>query len=83
VVAFAADERYWIASRRNVAVEADARGRFTIKNLPAGSYRLAVVAEFDSLAGVYPAFIRQILPTATADVILRDSESVSQDVRVR
>lgn len=84
VVAFASDERYWtLHGRRNVAVEADPRGRFIIRNLPAGHYRLAVVPDFDSLAGVFPAFIRQILPTATAEVVVRDGESTTQDVRVK
>ena len=84
VIAFASDERYWVLdSRRNVAVEADAKGHFSFKNLPAGQYRLTVVEDFDSIAGVYPALLRQIAPTATATVDLRDGDALTTTVRIK
>lgn len=84
VIAFAADERYWRPEgRRNVAAEVDSKRHFSIKDLPAGRYRLAVVEDFDSLAGVYPELLRRIAPTATTDVTLRDGDALVQNVRIK
>ena len=84
VVAFAGDERYWIPeSRRNVAVEADPQGRFTFQNLPAGRYRLAVLQDFDSLSGVYPALLRQLAANPAVEVSLADGGKIVQDLLIK
>jgi hypothetical protein len=84
VIAFAADERYWLpGNRRNAAVEIDPQGRFTFPNLPAGRYRLAVVEDFDALAGLPAVLLRQLAGMPTVDVTLTDGAKVVQDVRIK
>jgi hypothetical protein len=49
VVAIPADRQYWMAnSRRIVSARPDVTGRYAIRGLPAGSYRIAVTTELDT-----------------------------------
>ena len=49
-----------------VAVPVDARGHYTVHNLPAGDYRAAFVAELDQGEWFDPDLLGSLLPTGTA-----------------
>ena len=84
IVVFATDEQYWLpGNRRNQAVIPDAQGRFTFLNLPPGTYRLAVVEDFDAIAGIDATLLRQLTASATVLVTLADGERKVQDLRVQ
>jgi uncharacterized protein (DUF2141 family) len=83
VVVFAADERYWVpGNRRNLAVDPDANGRYVFRDLPAGAYRLAALEDYDPVAGVDRALMRQAAP-ASVLVTLATGESKVQHLRTR
>jgi hypothetical protein len=84
VIVFAADERFWLPeNRRNQSATPDAQGRFTFANLPAGTYRLAAVDDFDAVAGVHAGLLRQVAPASTNLITLAEGERKTQDLKVR
>jgi hypothetical protein len=84
VVVFATDERYWApGNRRNAAVAPDDRGRFSVKNLPPGSYRIAVLQDYDAAAGLYPELLRPLTGTSAVLISLADGQRLVQDLHVK
>ena len=82
VVAFPVDPRYWAPSSRRIQAARPATdGRFTLRNLPAGEYRLAVVADVDTGEWFDPAFLRTLTTNAIA-VTLTDGERKEQALRI-
>jgi hypothetical protein len=66
VVAFSADREMWFQnSRRIVGVHPDRSGRYTIRNLPPGDYRVAV-ADLDQNEWFDPAVLERLLPSAAS-----------------
>jgi len=83
VVVFAADARYWTPqSRRVQATRPATDGRFGLRGLPAGDYRIAAVTEVEDGQWFDPAFLRQIVGTSVA-FTLGDGERRTQDLRIR
>lgn len=83
VVVFAADTRYWTPdSRRIQAVRPPASGRFSFKNLPPGTYRLAAAIDVEYREWLDPAFLRE-LAGSSMPVTLGDGEKKTQDIRVK
>jgi carboxypeptidase family protein len=82
VIVFPSDQRYWTgASRRIQTARPSTDGRFTLRGLPAGEYRLATV--FDPEPGVWydPAYLQQLQGSSTA-LTLQPGEKKGQDIRV-
>jgi hypothetical protein len=83
IVVFAADNMYWTPqSRRIQATRPGTDGRFTFRDLPAGSYRMTAVADADPGQWFDPAFLRLVIG-ASMSMTLADGETKTQDVRVR
>ena len=82
VIVFSASREYWMAnSRRIQAARPGTDGRFSLKNLPPGDYRLAAVSDVEPNEWFTPAFLRN------ADAIVDrdhagDGERRQQDLRV-
>ena len=82
VIVFPADPRYWTPGSRRVQVAGPATdGRFTLRNLVAGEYRLVAVADVETGEWFVPAFLRTLLPNAVA-ITLADGERRDQPLRV-
>jgi hypothetical protein len=82
VVAFSADPAHWTAgSRRTLSARPTADGRYVISGLPAGSYHVAVVTEFDQSDLNDPEFLEQ-LRAASIPIALADGERKTQDIRI-
>jgi hypothetical protein len=83
VVVFAADTQYWTPdSRRIQAMRPLASGRFSFKNLPPGTYRLAAATDVEPGEWLDPEFLAELAGVATA-VTIGDGEKKTQDVRIR
>lgn len=66
VVAFATDRSGWFTNSRRVAsVKPGADGRYTIRNLPPGEYRIAAVPGLAQGEWFDPAVLERLLPAAT------------------
>jgi hypothetical protein len=82
IVVFAADSRYWTGqSRRIQATRPGTDGRFTLRNLPPGDYRLATVFDPEPGSWYDPAYLQQLEASATR-LTLSAGEKKAQDVRV-
>lgn len=82
VIAFAADRRYWgPGSRRVQAVRPGVDGRFLMKDLPAGEYLLAAVADIDQDQWTDPTFLEQLI-SAAVKVSIAPGEKRVQDLRI-
>ena len=69
VVVFTTDRRGWFFnSRRIAAVRPDREGRYAVRNLPPGEYRVAAV-DLEPNEWFDPAVLEQLLTTATAVTI--------------
>jgi hypothetical protein len=83
IVVASSDPRYWTAGSRRVAVaHPDADGRYALSNLPAGSYQIGAVADFEEGAQFDPEFLRTLQRGAVL-VTIGDGARVTQDLRVR
>jgi hypothetical protein len=61
VIVFPSDERFWAPeSRRIQGVRPATDGRYQVRNLPPGDYRLAVVSDVEPGRWFDPAFLRQL-----------------------
>lgn len=82
VIAFSVDSRYWTpASRRIQAARPTTDGRFTLRNLPAGEYRLAAVNDVETGEWFDPALLRQLMTTSIT-VTLAEGERKDQTLRI-
>lgn len=83
VIVFPADREHWRTGSRHIqAVRPATDGRFTIRALPAGSYRLAAVWDAEPDEWFNPAFLSGLLPGAIA-VEVGDGETRTQDIQIR
>jgi Carboxypeptidase regulatory-like domain len=82
IIAFAADRQYWTPqSRRIQATRPDTSGRFTLRGLPAGSYRLTAVTDVETGEWYDPAFLDQVTG-ASIPFTLNPGEQKTQDIKV-
>jgi Carboxypeptidase regulatory-like domain len=82
VIAFAADTKYWTPnSRRIQAARPGTDGRFSVRSLPPGDYRLATVTDVEPGQWFDPAFLRQLVG-ASVPVTLADGEKKIQPLRI-
>ena len=65
VVIFSADRTFWfVNSRRVVGITTDARGRYTVRNLPPGDYRAVVAQDVEQWEWYDPDMLQRLLPAA-------------------
>lgn len=82
VIAFSAEERFWTPqSPRIRAVRPASDGRYVLKNLPPGDYRLVALADVEPGQWFDPEFLRTLAGFAT--VTISEGGKVTQDFRVR
>ena len=82
VIAFAEDWRAWGPGARRVrAVRPDIDGRYLIKDLPPGTYRLAAVTDVDPGAWDDPAFLDGLL-SASIPVSIGEGETKTQNLAI-
>jgi hypothetical protein len=83
VVVFSADRASWFFnSRRVAAVRVGADGRYTIRNLPPGDYRVIATADLEQGEWFDPAVLQRLWPAATAITVAGTDKSV-HDLIVR
>lgn len=83
VVIFGADRASWFFNSRRVAgVRTDAQGRYTVRNLPPGEYRAAVVLDLEPGEWFDPDVLQSVLPASTA-VTIAGTEAKTVDLILR
>lgn len=80
VVVFPADRALWVATRRVQSTRPATDGRYTLRDLPPGDYRLAALTDVDPAELSTPAFLEQ-LQAASIPVTLQTE--IVQDLRLR
>ena len=82
VIVFPADQQYWTPQARRIqAVRPAIDGRFGVRNLPGGEYRLVAVTDVEAGQWFDPAFLKELLPASMA-VVLGEGERKEQTLRV-
>jgi protocatechuate 3,4-dioxygenase beta subunit len=83
VLVFSADAASWFPnSRRVAAVTTDASGRYSIRNLPTGQYRLVTDAQLEANEWFDPAVLQRLSPAATP-ITLTGVEKTIHDIVVK
>jgi hypothetical protein len=83
LVIFPADNRYWTGttSRRIQTIRPGTDGRYTVRTLPPGDYKIATVLDMEPGSAADPAFLQQV-EAATLRVTLQPGEKKQQDIRL-
>ena len=82
VILFSADQQYWTPqSRRIQAVRPATDGRFSIRNLPGGEYRLVAVTDVEAGQWFDPVVLKELL-AGSMSVVLAEGERKEQTLRV-
>jgi hypothetical protein len=82
IVVFAAESAYWLPNARRIrTARPGTDGRFSIDNLPAGTYRMAAVVDMADGEAYDPAFLEQLVPASFA-FTLAPGEKKVQDMRI-
>jgi len=82
IVVYSADESHWgPQSRRISATRPDTDGRFTIRSLPPGSYRLTAVTDAEPGEWFDPSFLSQLVG-GSIPIMLAPGEKKTQDIRL-
>jgi hypothetical protein len=82
IIVFPADNRYWLPeARRIVSTRPGTDGKFSVRGLPSGDYRLTAVTDVEPGEWYDPAFLTQ-LQNASIPVALKDGEKKVQDVKL-
>jgi hypothetical protein len=83
VIAFSSDRSTWFFNSRRVAgVRPDAEGRFAIRNLPPGEYRVIAVPDLESNEWFDPVLLERLAPVATL-VTLAGIEKRTVDLLIK
>ena len=82
IVLFAAEKTFWVPqSRRIQGVRPSTDGKFTVRGIPAGEYRLTAVTDVEPGEWFDPAFLEQLM-SASIPVSVREGEKKVQDIKV-
>jgi hypothetical protein len=82
IILFPSDSRYWTPqSRRISSARPGTDGRFSIRGVPAGSYRLTAVTDAEPGEWYDPAFLGQV-QQASIPISLEDGARKTQDIRL-
>jgi hypothetical protein len=83
IVAASTDPRHWtLGTRRVVTAQPGPDGRYTIRGLPPGDYRVAAVTDFDLEQRLNPAFLQQIGASGAAVTVVLGGRTTA-DVRLK
>ena len=83
VIVFSVDRGTWFSnSRRVVGVKPDREGRYAIRNLPPGEYRVALATDFEQGEWFDPAVLETLLATATP-LTITGAEKTTLNLRHR
>jgi Carboxypeptidase regulatory-like domain len=83
IVAFSTDRATWFFNSRRVAgVRPDAQGRYAIRNLPPGEYRIAATADLEQMEWFDPTVLERLLPSA-ATITITGVEKKTHDLVIR
>ena len=79
---FPADQKYWTGSSRRIqTARPGTDGRYTIRNLPPGDYKMATLLDIEPGASQDAAFLQQV-DAATMRISLAPGEKKTQDIRL-
>ncbi len=82
IVVYPADQTFWgPQSRRISATRPDTDGRFTIRSLPPGNYRLTAVTDAEPGEWFNPDFLAQLIG-GSIPITLAEGEKKTQDIRL-
>ena len=82
MIAYPADEKLWVPeSRRIIAVRPATDGKYLLRNLPPGEYRLIAVADVEPGRWFDPAFLRELAGFTTFS--MSPGGKYAQDFQVR
>jgi hypothetical protein len=77
IILFPTDQKYWIQnSRRIKTARPGIDGKYILRDLPPGEYRIAAVTDVENGEWFEPAFLQQLV-SASATVTLADGEKKS------
>ncbi len=82
VVVFPEDQALWQSDRRIRTARPGTDGKYTIANLPTGTYRIAAVTDI-APGEERDATLLQELLAASIQVVIADGEQKTQDIRIR
>jgi len=82
IIVFPTDNRFWVPqSRRISSTRPGTDGKFTLRGLPAGDYRMTAVTDVEPGEWYDPAFLNQ-LQGVSIPLSIREGESKVQDVKL-
>ena len=81
IVVFPADKTYWSAARRIRTARPATDGRFAVRGLPAGDYRIAALVDLAPGEANDPEVLDQLV-AASITFSLREGEQKVQDLRM-
>lgn len=83
IIIASTDDRHWTPGSRRIAyTRARYDGQYVVRNLPSGSYMIAVVTDLDFGMQYDPELLKSIAATASTRVTIEDGEKVVRDLRV-
>ena len=83
VVLFPADRSLWHATSPRVKMtRPGVDGNFTVRDLPAGEYRIAALTDVDDDELRSSAFLESLLP-ASITLTVKDGATTRQDLRIK
>ena len=82
VVAFSTDRQYWTTQSRRIQIARPASdGQFSLKNLPAGAYRLVAVTDIEDGQWRDPKFLASLAGSGI-EVTITDGQRTVQNLRI-
>jgi len=83
LILFPSDPSLWVPRSRRIAAAMSAKdGRFTFRNLRAGSYLLCVVENVEDNQWFDSTFLEALRPTSI-EVVVKDRERLERDIKIR
>ena len=83
IIIVSTDDRHWTPGSRRIAyTRARYDGQYVVRNLPSGTYMIAVVTDLDFGMQYDVELLKSIAATASTRVTIADGEKVVRDLRV-